>query len=247
MSKKATNPKPKPMLAYSVTENNECTGGIVFAKSAIAARRLGAERYADGEFEDVSCRRAAYCDQFASDGIVPASHLIAQGWHFECSHCYKIIDNDHLWERDILTEDVIGTQDSSVYCNELCKAREALEEAERKHIERRWIRRLTKVVQARFPEAEIITDGPWRRPHAYIDRKNGKYVVKDVTIPFTLPCLKHGPATLVVERYGPERLRLPNADTQPAEKRRRNIFYSCSMGDLEALEVYLKANPVTRS
>ena len=118
---------PKPLLAYSVTEEFEGTGGIVFARSAIAARRIGAERYADGEFENAQCRRAPYADEYAESGVVPASRLIAEGWHFECSGCSRTIDNDYLWERDIDPSDVVGTQDSSVYCNELCEAHEALE------------------------------------------------------------------------------------------------------------------------
>ena len=231
-------PATKPLLAYAVTEDFETTGGIVFATSAIAARRLGADRYADGEFENVSCKRAPYADKFAETGKVPAGHLIAEGWHFECSRCSAMIDNDYLHEKDIHPEDVIGLQDCAVYCNELCEARENLSEAERKHIQRRWIRRLSRLVKSRFPEAEILADGQWRRPHAYASYRDGKYVIETVTIPFLLPCLKHGPATLEVDR-GPIRHK---RQLEAKGEQKKSVFYMCPAGDEEAFRAYAKAS-----
>jgi len=240
MEKKA----PKPLLAYSVTEDFESTGGIVFAKSSIAARRIGAGRYADGEFESVSCRRAPYADEYAGSGIVPASRLIAEGWHFECSGCGRMIDNDNLWERDIDPDDVVGRQDSSVYCNELCEAQEALSRAERKVFDRRWTRRLVKLVKARFPEAKIVNDSYFRRPHVYADRKDGRYLLRDATIPFTLPCLERGPASLVVERRQPPSTRYERKETD--DSRKRSVFYVCHPDDREAINAYMQANPPRR-
>ena len=240
MEKKA----PKPLLAYSVTEEFESTGGIVFAKSAIAARRIGAGRYADGEFENVACRRAPYADEYAESGIVPASRLIAEGWHFECSGCGRTIDNDYLWENDIEPDDVVGTQDSSVYCNELCQAHDALERAERKVFDRRWTRRLTKFIKARFPEAEIIQDSQFRRPHVYAERRNRRFRLASATIPFTLPCLEHGPASLIVERDRSQGTRYMRKESDGARK--RSVFYVCHPEDRDAINAYMEANPPRR-
>lgn len=46
------------LKAYSVTEEYENTGGIIFAEHNIVARRIGASEYADGDFHAVTCRRA---------------------------------------------------------------------------------------------------------------------------------------------------------------------------------------------
>ena len=235
---------PKPLLAYSVTEEFEGTGGIVFARSAIAARRIGADRYADGEFENARCRRAPYADEYAESGIVPASRLIEEGWHFECSGCSRTIDNDYLWEMDIEPSDVVGSQDSSVYCNELCEAYEALGRAQRKVFDRRWMRRLVKFVKARFPEAEIIRDSQFRRPYVYGDRRNGQHLLRDANIPFTLPCLEHGPASLVVERHQPHGTRYGRKESD--DPRKRSVFFVCHPDDREAINAYMKANPPRR-
>lgn len=42
----------KPLKAYAVLEHDENTGGIVFARHSVVARREGAARY-DDEFENV--------------------------------------------------------------------------------------------------------------------------------------------------------------------------------------------------
>jgi hypothetical protein len=46
------------LKAFAVTEHDENTGAVIFAKHDIVARRIGADEYADGELSYVSCRRA---------------------------------------------------------------------------------------------------------------------------------------------------------------------------------------------
>ena len=56
------------MKAYAVTEEDENTGGIIYAEHNIVARRLGANEYADGEIAYVSCRRAPWADEYYGIG-----------------------------------------------------------------------------------------------------------------------------------------------------------------------------------
>jgi hypothetical protein len=234
---------PKPLLAYAVTEEFEGTGGIVFATSSIAARRIGADKYADGEFENARARRAPYADEYAGSGIVPASRLIIEGWNFECSHCERRLDNDALWERDIKPQDVVGTQDTSVYCNEECEASEAHSRARRKVHDRRWKRRLSKFVKARFPEAVMVEEGAFRNPHIYAQSRNRRLIIRDAVIPFTLPCLEHAPASLVVERSDG---RANHPRSKGDGTRQRPIFYTCHPSDKDAFEAYMRDNPPRR-
>ena len=84
----------KPVRAYVVLENDERSGAIYFARHAITARKAGANEYGDGELSYVTCNRAPYADQFAETGMVPASVLVENGWHFECGSCGHRIDDD---------------------------------------------------------------------------------------------------------------------------------------------------------
>lgn len=222
--------------AYAVTENDECTGGIVFARHAIVARREGAGQYGDGEFAAVTCRRAPWADHCATDGIVPVSLMVANGWHFECGGCGRRIDSDMLWERDLELEDVQGTQDSIAYCTPLCEARHNLERAEAKHLETRWIRRFKKIVKRRFPEAEIIErDDRFCRPHAYAPSRNGKRRIEQVIVSFRVPGLVHGPANLRIDTT----TEWPRGG--PSITKRGKPHWTCCTGDREAFEAYAAA------
>lgn len=217
----------KPLLAYAVTENNEGTGGIVFARHAVVARREGADQYGDGEFDYVSCRRAPWADHCAADHIVPVSLMVEHGWHFECGGCGCRIDSDIFWDRDVLPEDIIGTQHSTAYCTPLCEARHNLERAEAKHVETRWIRRFKKIVKRRFPEAEIIeNDDRFCRPHAYSAFRHGKRRVEQVIVSFRVPGLTVGPANLRIDTTG---------------SKRGKPHWTCCNGDRDAFEAYAAA------
>lgn len=228
----------KPLKAYAVTEEGEGTGGIVFARHAVVARREGANEYGDGEFELVSCRRAPWADAYAGTDGVPVSVMVDNGWHFECGSCGRRIDNDMLWENDLLPEDVIGTQHTTAYCNERCEARDKLDRAEAKHRERRWIRRFEKIVLRRFPDASIMKDGGrFCRPHAYAKRsKDGVWRIEQVVVSFTWPGQEIGPASLRVDtktdwpRFGGK-----------AVTKREKPYWTCCAGDREAFEAYAKA------
>ncbi len=100
-------PVKRPRRAYAVLEDSESTGGIVFARSNVEARRIGAAIYHDGEFSGRHCNRVPWADAYEPEGNVPASVCIDNGWHFECCGCGANIDSDWLYDNDLTIEGVI--------------------------------------------------------------------------------------------------------------------------------------------
>jgi hypothetical protein len=167
---------------------------VVFEKTAVAARRIGA-RVLDTYFEYIeSCRRAPEFDEYAGSGV-PNDVLLEHGWWFECYGCQRRISRDlegeHFYgdrSRDITLKPVfVG---DAVYCCPSCKARDEKDRRERKAAEARIIFDFKRRVLKRFPDAEFEA----HRPHAYVARSNGVYAVEQVIVRFGFPGMKIGPA-----------------------------------------------------
>lgn len=217
-----------------MTEHDEGSGGIIFARHAITARRLGANKYADGEFGYVNCRRAPWADRYADTRDVPISVMVEAGWHFECGGCGARIDSDMLWERDLEPEDLIGTQHSVAYCNAVCEAHERLRRAEAKHRERRWIRRFRKIIRARFPDATVVPgEGIGGSAHALAGKQKGRWVVEQVAVLFEFPGMTIAPATLRYNRAD-RQWRLPGSPPPKPSK----PHWECCTGDRAAFEAW---------
>jgi len=206
----------RPKLAYAVTENYENTGGIIFAKYAVVARREGASIWSDGDFGGVSCRRAKWADQCADTGIVPLWLMICHGWHFECMGCGRRIDEDlpSLWEGECRQDDppreqviarrryrkwevtdVIGTQHGACFCDQRCADEHEAHEAERKRRQDHAIAVFKAKVLERFPGIEFADNPAHLRPHAFATKSKGRWRVEQVSVDFTFPGMVHGPAT----------------------------------------------------
>lgn len=224
--------EPRPLKAFTVLETSEGTGGIVFARHSVVARREGAAQFGDGDFHGVTCTRTQWADRYADADEVPISEMIDHGWHFECGSCGQRIDNDYLLERDWVSEDVIGSQHSTVYCNAVCEARQALHRAEAAYHERRWIRRFRRLVKRRFPDAVLVKgEGLTAEAHAYADKRQGRWAIQSVVVSFEFPGMQIAPATLRYSRKEPSRWdRAPFKYAKPE--------WSCCYGDKEAFEAY---------
>ncbi|AOR78629.1 hypothetical protein BES08_10820 [Novosphingobium resinovorum] len=223
------------MLAYAVLEEGESTGGVIYARSAIAARREGANEYADGDFSYVTCHRAPWADAYHGKAL-DVGLMILHGWHFECSGCGGRIDEDMLDEKQIEPDDVIGHQHSAAYCDARCEAGAALEKAQAEHVQKRWLRRFAKIVKRRFPDAVP------ELKHAYAILRDGRHVIEQVTVSFDFPGRQHWPAELTWRRRrdyaGGYRRRAPqpHASNKPT--------WQCASGDREAFEAYAAATKV---
>lgn len=213
------------LKAYAIQEEAEGTGGIVFAKHAVVARREGAGLFNGGEFSGLSCRRAAWADVCAETGVVPAARMVAHGWWFECGFCGRRIDEDSLAERGLKVEGVVGTQHSFVYCCRTHATKARLEAAQRRRAEAAAIDLFSERIRRRFPSAALRSGE--RAAHAYVcGGLGGPWVVEQVVIAFDFPGQKYGPAELRYQRS-------PGQRVGPFEPE-----FSCCAGDREAFEVF---------
>lgn len=104
------------LKAYVVQEEDELTGGVVFARFHAEARRNGAGMYGDGDWESVMCYRAREFDAYAP-GPVPALVMIQHGWWLECGHCNKRISEDDIQDRQLRPVELGET----AYCSPWCR------------------------------------------------------------------------------------------------------------------------------
>lgn len=212
------------MLAYSIQEPDEWTGGVYFARHSITAKKAFADEFNDGEIGGVICHRAPWADEFAESKVVPAKAMIAHGWHFECSGCGHRIDEDWLADEGKPLDGVIGSQWSMVFCGPDCEARHDEQERQRKTIQDEWIAMLKSMVLARFPDAKF-SSGDFKE-HAYASLRDGHWIIEQCVVSFEFPGMKIGPATL---RYG----RDYSIKIGPVRPR-----FSCCNGDLDAFQAY---------
>lgn len=221
--------------AYAVLETAEDTGGIVFARHAVVARRQGADEFAGGDFSGVTCRRMPGLDRYAEEGVVPASVLIECGWHFEC-WCGERINEDRLAERDLSTAGVIGSDRSVVYCSAACLARHEQEKIERVAFEAEVLDRLKAYVLRRLPDAEFDDREAWQgRVHARcID---GVWMWDWAILSVVFPEMAVAPATCRFEFH--PICRSPSGCIVPR--------WECSVGDLAAFEVFVAEQRLKRA
>mgnify|MGYP003558117020 FL=1 len=184
------------LRAFSVTEEDENTGAIIFARHAITAAKAGADEYAGGDLGAVSCRRAPWADEYAGKPL-PARAMIAHGWHFECSGCGKRIDEDFFYDNRLPLEGVIGTQHSRIYCGSRCARKEMSRERRRKAEQHRAIEAFKAIVLQRFPDADFCDaeQSHFRGHHAYVTEGRGGWHWRQVIVSFRFPGMHYGPAT----------------------------------------------------
>jgi hypothetical protein len=214
------------MKAYIVTEDVEGTGGIVFAKSAAAARKEGACTFGDGDMEGYESERASWADQFEQDnapGLVAA--MIDHGWHFECGECGARIEDSYLQETDRFSEEVVGVQHGLIFCDALCQAKFALNKAGRERTEQRWLRRFKKIIARRFGKKAVIVEGTGGT-YAYA---TAPYRVNVVRVSFSFPGMALHPASL-----------------EYALAANKKISFYCAKSEQSAFEKFAKKTKVTR-
>ena len=208
--------------AYAVTENYENTGGILFAKHAVVARRLGACEWGDGEFGNVSCRRAKWADECADTGIIPASVCIWAGWNFECGYCGHRIDRDYLPYPSWTPNAVIGHQNGSAFCDKACHLARKRQDDYAESLKKRVFAHYSRRLERRLPGIAVHDLGfGYRGSHIYVAH-NGR--VEQVVINFDWPGQEVGPASFRWSKH-------PSGAGG----------ITCCFGDKDAFEVFAKA------
>lgn len=215
--------EPPPLKAYAVTETQENTGGIVFARHAVVARRIGSQTFGDGDFEGWSCRRAPWADHCAETGDVSAGLCIAHGWHFECHYCSRRIESDDdgmypAWNWTF----VVGSQHGAVYCDRGCELAAKKQRAYQKRLKARVLAYYTKRLAARFDGITVLGfDQQYRGSHVYINHKGR---VEEFAIRFEWPGQQYGAASF------------------NWRKREGKAAVHCCSGDKEAFETFADAD-----
>lgn len=208
------------MLAFSVQDADEGTGGIVFAKSNVAARRQGANEYNNGEFGGLRVQRQAWADQYAP-GPVPFTELFARGWYQECCGCGDRIEDGAEDRHGKPMVFNIVEDKNGIFCRPRCRQVFLTERRHRKAAEDRAKAWLREFVLEKLGLVEFVGSD-----HAFVQRSRPGWIASQVIVRFSYPGATLGPASCRFERrhhglIGP---------VQP-------LFY-CPSGDLGAFAAF---------
>jgi len=223
-------PSPEARVAYTYNETDEWSGGVVFARSNIEARRLGANLLNMDEIAGLSVQRRPDLDEYVDTGV-PARVLVEEGWWFECHGCWLRLDDCGMEDAGLPVSGIVGYEQGRVYCSHACRMESQAEDAARDAFGKAFLDMLQDVVRRRFPGAEIQFEGG--RHHAYVPRY-WPLVAQQARVEFDWPGQKIGRASL--EYY--------HADAQG-----RTLIgpvrpeFRCCIGDREAFEAFAAAYP----
>lgn len=180
------------LKAYTVQEEDEGTGGIVFARSSAEARRRGSSEFGDGDFNWGSARRARWADPYAEAGAVPWRVMFAHGWWCECHGCGGMIRED---EEDPETgkpiEYDITEVGSTVYCRPACRELRIANDAEVARITEWVIGDLTDRLLKALPGAVLCG-----QRHVYVPAGEWPLYPKEAVLGFTFPGAIYGGGTI---------------------------------------------------
>ena len=185
-----------PLKAFIVQEDYENTGGVIFAKHAIVARRLGANEYNDGEFGGMTCRRAPGLDKYAP-GPVPWVELFNMGWWIDCHGCGQRIAEDETDDNDDPVEFNITEVGTAVYCTPECRAEKLANDALDEKIGAAAVAQMAERILEAMPGA-VITG----LAHVYIPQGELPRAPKQVWVDFTFPGQRIGPARFRYDKVG---------------------------------------------
>lgn len=192
-----TDAPAKPLKAYAVLETEEGTGGIIFARRDIEARKRGSCEYSDGDISSVTCRRAPWADEYAETKRIPVRAAIEHGWRFECHGCAETLSEDRFYDEDKPIEGVIGFMDSLVFCCAECRDAHKEVERRKKAFGQEFLDVMRALVTKRFGPVEFCEDG--FKAHVYVTEQDGALSVGQAAISFHFPGQVIAPATLRYE------------------------------------------------
>lgn len=250
MGKKQSSQQTEEVVslkAYACLEPYENTGGIVFAKSNIEARRRSADEYHDGDIGGMSVKRAPWADKYGAAHKVPILDMTDHGWRFECQLTGVIIESD-IYENgtyrydETLKEDVfdsfligkspVGNQYGDCFaCQEYADEYYEIKR-QRKEFEKEQLDFYKEMLFSRFPDAILVNDEiHGNKEHIYsiannvISKAGTPFIVQEFRIPFKFPSGNHlAHFEMRREYYGWE----SHGPIKP--------FYTCAKADLEVFE-----------
>lgn len=186
----------KPLKAYSVQEEDENTGGIVFAKSNVEARRIGSSRFGDGDFNWGKARRAPGFDRYAP-GPVPFVAMFAAGWWQECRGCgVTIREGECDDDCNEIAFDIVEVGDG-IYCRPSCRENHLAGKAEAARLGKIVLDELAERVVRAMPGAVLC-----ERTHVYVPGGPRPNYPQQASITFTFPGARIGSAQFRFDKAG---------------------------------------------
>lgn len=208
------------MKAYICTTEYDGAGGVVFAKSNLAARKISANEWNDGELGGMHVNRAPSLDQYFGAGV-PAKVLIRDfGWSWEdgCANCGRGLNAWQLEEDGIDIEGVVGTDTSLVFCCQSCSDAYSYEKEMKNNAGMKVIEFLIEYVKRMFDGVSV------KRTHHFTTGKGGLYTTEQAIVDFDFPGSRYGASIRMEDRFVHGRtIMMPHIP-----------YFTCANGDLEA-------------
>lgn len=217
------------LKAYIVQEECEGTGGVVFARSNVEARRFGADEYNGGDFSGLSVNRAKGWDKYEKSGV-PISEMIYDGWYFECHGCGQRMDEDWFYDQRMNPSQARGVSGGNCYCCWQCEADAAAEGAARKAYGRVFLGIMRDWATARFGDVEFMTEA--FKEYVYVVSRNGHMQVEQAVVSFSFPGMEIGPASIRFDMSGRVSFRGAKFLGPP------EMVVMCCNGDRDAFEKF---------
>lgn len=210
------------LLAYAVTEEDEGTGGIVFAASEEEAIEDAAGEFFGGEIDGATAYRVEWADAY-SPGPVPFRVMFQHGWWQECHYCGQMIREDEYDDGNEISFD-ITERGRMVFCRPSCMSKHDQDEADRARITKETVANLTESLLLVMPGAL-----PESRHHVYVSRFD--LVVQQAIVHFTFPGARIGSAKWRIDKAGDEPRLFVCAGDMRAFRRWRHAGYPPHMMD----------------
>jgi hypothetical protein len=210
--------------AYICMETYECQGGVVFAETNLAARKIASYEWNDGELGGLSVRRAPDLDKYYGKGVPAWDLIVNHGWRWDgCSCCGQPLDYDNLEDAGKDPTKVFGYDGGMVFCDQSCKDEYARCKEEKDRAGKAFMSAMIDRLKKRFGDIEI------ERTHHFTTMRDGHCTTEQAIVEFDFPGRKYGYAAL---RYS-------NDNYRPCEKLMPcSINLLCSNGDVDAFDAW---------
>lgn len=211
--------------AYICVAEQSGEGGVVFAETNLAARKIAADEWNDGELAGLSVRRAPGLDQYSDTGRVPASVLICDyGWHWDgCCHCGQYLDDESLRNDGKDPALVVGFDGGQVFCDQSCADAARDQKAQEDAAGQAVLSALIERLHRRFGPVTIV------RTHHFTRCRDGLCTTEQAVVDFDFPGQQHGMAALRYEdRIVPGRTSIMPHD----------LYLVCPRGDVATFEAW---------
>lgn len=189
---------PEP-VAFCFTEPCENTGGIIFARSNIEARKTGALEWNGGELAGCRCYRAPLLDKYAGGPVSGVDMILHYNWWLRCIGCQQRVDLEVI-ESDRLQP--LDAGDQAIWCSKKCRHETRMQGFREQRLKKIVINTMVEALKRVLPGAEPLLDKSGvNRPHVFIGRHDR---VEQAALAFAFPGMKYGPGHYRIDVKAPE-------------------------------------------